>query len=471
MLARGSLRLDRFDIGVIIAAVVLLLGITVTIAMGDRAGVGVTFVSPGARAHTTTLIRIAFSEAMDTTSVEAGFAIDPPVNGQLTWTGDQVAFKPTTAFLPGKYSVTLTKGAKSVQGRHLIDDEHWTFEVLPPQVIYLAPAVRDADTKPTNLWIVDPTAPDKSRQLTFSTTGVLNFQPGPDGTQVAYSESAPDGTADLYVIPIDSGNDSSKVQPQRITHCINAICQNPAWSPDGSRIAYERVELNKDIQSLDAGAARTWIVTLKDLTTAPLFTDSQLLGELPRWSSDGARIIVHDKSIAGGQLVIYDLASGDRGIIPSPDPVAALDSSRNRLAFLSIVDTPQGFITQIAMIDLTKPEEGIRILSGRENTNVDDSQPLWTPDGKALVIARRQLSSRAPQVYLLDPVTSEVKPLVVDENFTHGALSLTPAGDQLLMQRYPYLEDAAQPGIWVYAMQTGKLWQIAQNGFGPQWLP
>ena len=45
---------------------------------------------------------------------------------------------------------------------------------------------------------------------------------------------------------------------QQITHCLKALCQAPDWSPDGLRIAYERIELNKDLPQLDQGVSIIW---------------------------------------------------------------------------------------------------------------------------------------------------------------------------------------------------------------------
>ncbi len=461
-------RFDRLDVGVGAASLILVLAIALTIAVGDRAGVGVTAMQPTGEAHTTTPIRIVFNEPMDAASVVAHFAIDPPIAGQFSWSGSQLTFKPSAALAANQlYTVTVRAGATSAQGRRLLEDVRWTFRVAPPHIAFLAPAVHEQEAEPPNLWIVDPAAPFVATQLTRSRYGLLDFQPSPDGTQIAYAEKAADDTADLYVITVDSG------AIQRLTNCVKAICQSPAWSPDGSRIAYERIELNRDLPQIDQGLARAWIVNLKDLSTTPLIADSERLGVLPQWSPDGTQIAVYDRSLHG--IAIYDLINGDRKLITTfVEETGAFAPDGTRLIYPELAQSPQQFYNTFAMADLAHPQNGIRPLNGRDGVLVDDHQAAWNPNGKVLAITRRyqdQPATCGAQVYLLNPDTAEAQPLVVDSSYGHGAIGWNPAGDQLVMQRYPCLEQDAQPGIWVYDLATKTLRQVARNGFIPHWLP
>ncbi len=458
---------DRLDMGVGVTVVVLLIAIVVTVARGDRAGVGVSSMYPQIAAHTRTAIRISFDEPMDTASVESRFVIDPAVKGKFSWSGQQLTFDADMALAANQtYTVTLRAGATSIQGRPLIADVRWTFRVANPRIAYLAPAVRDQAPKPPNLWIVDPGAPFVATQLTFGAYGVIDFAPSPDGTQIAYAQKNASGSADLFVLTVEGGT------VQQVTNCQNALCQSPDWSPDGSRIAYERIELNRDIPQADRGAPRAWIVNLKDLSTAPLFRESQLLGHTPRWSPDGKQIAVYDQNLH--TIAIYDLTTGDRKQIPSlVGENGVFDPAGIWLAYPQMIQTQQGFFTQVGLANLANPQEGVRKVSDRDEP-VSDGQPTWTPDGKRLAITRRYLdnrTTRSPQIYLTDLQSNTTQPLVADPNYVHGAISWNPTGDQLLMQRFSESEAEPQTGIWVYEMQTKALRQVATNGYLPQWLP
>ncbi len=462
------IQLDRLDFGVGAAIVILLLAIAATIAIGDRAGVGVISLQPVGEAHTTMPIHVVFNEPMNAASVESRFTIQPPVVGKFTWNGPQLTFKPSTALAADQtYTVTIRAGAVSTRGRRVVDDIHWTFHVGRPRIIYLAPAVREERTEPPNLWIVDPAAPFVAKPLTTSTNGIIDFRPSPDGTQVAYADKTEDGGADLYAATVDSG------AIQRLTNCVKALCQSPAWSPDGTRIAYERTELDKDLPQAEQNAPRTWVVSLKDLSTSPLFSEAQLLGQMPHWSPGGAQIAVYDRNLRG--IAVYDLVNGDRKFIPTiVEETGAFDPTGALLAYPELQQSPSGFFNTFALADLANPQSGIRPLAGPDDPPVKDHQIAWNPDGKSLAITREygdnQLNCQ-PQVYRLDPATGKTQPLVVDGNYIEGAIGWNPQGDQLVMQRYPCLDPEGQPGIWVYDTQSSALRQVAKNGFVPQWLP
>lgn len=63
-------------------------------------------------------IELAFDQPMDKASVEAAFALDPPVEGTLSWVSDRaVRFEPEQAFERGKqYGVRVSEVAKSAKG-------------------------------------------------------------------------------------------------------------------------------------------------------------------------------------------------------------------------------------------------------------------------------------------------------------------------------------------------------------------
>jgi dipeptidyl aminopeptidase/acylaminoacyl peptidase len=108
---------------------------------------------------------------------------------------------------------------------------------------------------------------------------------------------------------------------------------------------------------------------------------------------------------------------------------------------------------------------------------VTDISAAWNPVDGTLVVARVYLDGRSgsdAQVYRIDvtdPAAPLITPLVTDPAYYHSALSWSPTGEQLAMMRG--VAGAAQPipGIWVYDQKADRLWQVAENGFLPQWLP
>ena len=455
------MRFDRFNVAAWAVIGVLLGAIVTIVAAGDRVGVGVLNASPQGQTHTTSAIHVTFGEAMDRASVEARFDIEPPIPGKISWSGQQLTFKPATALAGGqRYNVTIHAGAVSALGRRLVADIHWTFDVSAPRVVYLAPAVPQHNEAP-NLWMVDPANTSPPVQLTKLERGVMpEFAPSPDGTRIAFAQKGDGGTVDLYVLTVDTG------AIQRITQCVQAACEFPDWSPDSTRIAYQRTELN-------ANEPRAWIVNLADLSTAPLLASSQLLGKEPRWSPDGTQIAVFDDNLHS--ILIYDLARGDsKGINSQEGDTGLFDPTGTRMVFPDIVQTQQGFYTSLSLATISGPNTGIQPISAKDSSVIDDRQAAWLPDGKHIAVTRQYLDERGTQgaqIYLIDLDTGSAQPLVLDDQYNHAAISWDPAGQQLVMQRFPYFGDNPQPGLWVYDLQTKALREIAENGFLPQWLP
>lgn len=466
---RPDSRPDRFDLAVLVAVVGLLIALAFTLLMGDRAGVAVLAFAPDSSATVSSPIRVRFSQPMNAQSVEAAFHIEPQIGGRFAWAGDQMRFTPERAWTPGTaYRVTIGAGAQAVSGRRLLADAVYTFTVQLPRVVYLAPAVPGNIAEPVNLWLIDLTGSPPT-QLTHS-AGIEAFRPAPDGSQIAYVQAGKQGSADLYLYDLVSG------QSRRLTNCesVQARCQSPAWSPDGLRLAYERIELNPDLPDTDRDVPRTWLLSLRDLTTVPLLADTLRLGGVPLWSPDGQRIALYDPR--QGAIAVYELSGGQSQQIPTLDNTGeyAFDPMGTRFVYPQLVMGQARFTTEVEMVDLSNPSGGIRRLSEADGAMVEDKQPIWHPDGKRLAITRRALDGSGPnsaQVYWMDAQTGKTAPLVVDERYFHGAIRFDPTGRWLLMQRLSLLEPQPTPGIWIHDLETGELRQIARNGYLPQWLP
>jgi Tol biopolymer transport system component len=472
--ARGAwrARLDRADVAVGIAVIVLLVAIGVTVAAGDQAGIGVADYAPRSDVHTRSTLRITFTEAMDTASAEAAFDIQPPLAGAVSWVGNQLRFTPTVAWEPGtSYTITVRAGAVSASGRALLQPVRWTMNAARPRIVFLAPALQETNLPP-NLWIVDaePTAetgkPAPPRQLTNEPLGVENFAPSPDGTEIVYAAATPENTLDLFLLTVATG------EKRRLTRCVDAICQSPNWHPDGQRLAYERIERNTALPAADQGASRVWLLTLSDLSTVPLFRESQLLGAYPRWSPDGSALVFYDRNL--GATVIFNLISGERQEVENYGGDTGeyrFDRTGQRLVYPRLVSIGRLFSTELWLADFTA--RTTQTLSGPDSPPVEDFSPSWNPADGSLVVSRRYLDSsgiEARQVYRLDPAAKTSAPLFTDPRYHHTALHWSPDGGRLVMMRRA-LNEESPPDLWIYDAKTATIWKVATDAYLPQWLP
>mgnify|MGYP001367781126 CR=1 FL=1 len=463
-------RLTRFDRVVLAIIGLLLLGLAATILMGDRVGVTLVRVAPLERARSTSPITIQFSEPMDRESVEARLRTEPPLEGEFSWSGSSVSFRPHTPLQPGMtYTVILEKGARSDQGREVLSEHRYRFSVAQPRVAYLAPA----DGAPHNIWLASIDDPESAVQVTFSPTGVYDFGVSPDGNRIAFAErNAETGTSDIKLLDLETGGIT------QLTNCQDADCTSPVWRPDGRVIAYNRTEYNRDLESVGPGPMRVWLLDLSSspATTRPLFSDLQVLGYGPQWSADGQRISLYNRDEG---LLIYDFETNEITAVPSRSGnPGALSPDGARIVFpeLTFVEG-QETRSFLRMADLMSQQ--LRNLSSPDDP-VHDDRAEWRPDGSALAVARRYLDeryTRGYQVVLMNPEDGSVEQLTDDPRYANAFFSWSPLGDPLVIQRFPELTEDGQPNpagrpeIWVMDVETRALTLIAENAFHPRWAP
>jgi dipeptidyl aminopeptidase/acylaminoacyl peptidase len=463
--------LSRFDQIVLGTIMGLLIALLAVIALGDYVGVRVLRATPQGEAHATSWITLQFSEEMDRPSVEARLHLEPEVAGSFQWNGPTLIYRPAAPMPAGdSFAVVLEPGAESLTGRQVLTEQRFDFTVRSPQVAYLAPA----NESPQNIWLVDPGDPDSARQVTFSAGGIFNFDASPDGTRLVYAEHNDSGTIDLHLLDLASGESSL------LLACPDADCTTPAWSPDGTQIAYERMTYNTDL-NLGASPTRVWLLELggaraeTPATTRPLFNDPQVVSYGPVWSPDGSRIAVYD-SRSGG-IMIYTFATDDELLIPTQHgSVGAFSPDGTRMAYPNLLLAEGTTRTYIGLADLDS--RAITTLTDPADP-IDDERAVWEAGGQTLIVARRYLDERytpGRQLYRVAVATGDAKPLIVDAGYYHGYFEFDPGRTRLVLQRFPQPGESptdAQivPEIWVYNTNADSLIQVASNAFLPQWVP
>ena len=180
-----------------------------------------------------------------------------------------------------------------------------------------------------DIWVMnaDGSAPVNLTPLPDSTgSGQAGIEPAwsPDGSRIAYSYQG-----DVWVMNADGSGKAN------LTHdpALPAAGWQAAWSPDGSKIAYVR---GADIWVMNSdGTAKTQLT----FTTGGLGTEKS-----PDWSPDGARI-VYEKSgqiwrmnADGSAEKAVAAAAGEGGTRP------AWSAARNRIVFSSnSFSAPNGY--------------------------------------------------------------------------------------------------------------------------------
>lgn len=445
-------RFDKIVISTLAAAFLLTL---VLIWRGDRVGVRVAQLLPadGAAAISTqATIRLTFAQDM-VANVVPQISINPPVKGVTRWEGRSLLFVPDVPLnAETTYTVELSPGLSSQQGRVLLRPVRWQFTTSRPRVVYLA----YSDDDSTQLAIVTPgQAP---QMLTRETFDVLDYAIAPNGLSIAYTVRRADNGSDLWQIGTDGQN------RQQLLDCGGSACSHPVWHPDSRRLVYER----RNVLSLGAppGPPRLWWLDVATVATVSVFEDSQWLGLLATFSPDGQWLSY--VSPLAQELQAYHLETGQTFLIQSrTGEPGAWSSDSTDLLFTEAEVLPDSFSVIIYRASLATGE--IVRLSG--DIPYTDGWPALSPDGQWIVFNRKAPNEASgKQIWLMRPDGSEARPLTQEPIIHYGPPRWSPDGQSLLFQQYK-LAAAGDPGIWLLNIATGEVQEIAPLGIQPTWLP
>ena len=112
----------------------------------------------------------------------------------------------------------------------------------------------------------------------------------PDGTRIAYA-SWRDASFKIVVIDAD-GSNPTQITDRRGSHLPRGSQSHPTWSPDGNRIAFLRAtDDSADIYVMNAdGTEQTLLLDASELYKEHWRQDEPAYVQSPAWSPDGTRI-------------------------------------------------------------------------------------------------------------------------------------------------------------------------------------
>ncbi|UCE08025.1 MAG: PD40 domain-containing protein, partial [bacterium] len=277
-------------------------------------------------------------------------------------------------------------------------------------------------TEQTQLFPADPI------QLTDDRWSHLDPAWSPDGTMIAYSHHQ---TSTKFVRLTSSGENLG-------TFCWieETIWDRPALSPDRTKIAY---------YSYYRG--HIWIFSLID-SSEILLTPSQKIAYDAAWSPDGKYIAYIERTKNTFNLSIIPSEGGN------PRQITFSDSVNYKYPCWS----PDG--TEIAVraysyepnfsdIWVVSVKNGAvrQLTSGKDNNNF----PAWSPDGSKVAFTKRSYDELG--IWVISSQGGEMKKITQDLFPFISSLCWSPDGSHLAFHTSSYTSDSLHNGIWLVSSE------------------
>ena len=190
----------------------------------------------------------------------------------------------------------------------------------------------------------------------------------PDGTQIAFQSKRGGGDWQIHVMKPD-GSDKRMVTDGK------GLAKHPAWSPDGKSLAYVLSDGTSSASEIyivpAAGGAATQITSNGSVKLNPV------------WTNDARSIVfLQGTGDRNRAIAIVPAEGGEPHNITDPGAIGGMQLSPTepRLAFYRVLTETEG--TDIYTVSL---DGGTPVVA--TPFNPDDYFPAWSPDGKRLTWA------------------------------------------------------------------------------------
>jgi dipeptidyl aminopeptidase/acylaminoacyl peptidase len=286
----------------------------------------------------------------------------------------------------------------------------------------------------TEVWIADAGAAASARPLTSGAKSSQQPAWSPDGTWIAFLSDRSD-VRQLYRLSVEGGEAEALTSGAEVTAF--------AWSRDGRRIAYtmadpvtpamkERIEKYGEYthEDHDHRMAQLHLVDVATKATKALTAGTFVVGALD-WSPDGTRIAFDHRlnsdagSSGSADISVVDVESGR--VTPlvtqeGPDSNPRWSPDGRRIAFQSAMAKPFYFFQNGGLAVVAASGGTPAAMTSRFDEN--PSLVAWTPAGVFFAASQRTWA----YLYRLDPDSGQTSVYRVREDWTGQSWAVTSAG-------------------------------------------
>ena len=321
------------------------------------------------------------------------------------------------------------------------------------------PRLLVASSNLTGNWEIYLVNPDTGVTKNLTDNKARNTDPAwsPDGKRIAFVSDR-DGKPRLWVMRAD-GTDPRLVAKDSVN------CSGPRWSPDGERIAYKIEYYENDPTGGLIPRGNIYCAVLSTGKVTQLTNETFRSGQ-PAWSPNGKKLAYTYYGEGLWTLNTMD-ADGSRKAKLGPGHEAAWSPDGKRIAFVSLRNG-QGF--QVFTCDAEfKDVRSLDTLLAL----VADSFPQWSPDGKTIAFRKQNNNMPTCQVAVVGENGKGYKLLTSDEAYAHPRWS--PDGQSLSYGRFHdkagYFREG-KPSVLFVSDKDGKNAKELLQGYGgAEWCP
>ncbi len=251
----------------------------------------------------------------------------------------------------------------------------------------------------------------------------------PDRTKIAFANGTA-GIYDIFVIDLEAGTGPVQITPTEGAGANNLSADRPAWSPDGTRIAYEHQpapgSADRQIRIQPADDLQLPIPTT-DLTAAGAPFEGK-----PAWTPDSQTVYFHrgDPNTAGNSDIYRKPAAGGAETLAIPDSgiseaQPSISPDGNSICF-TLTNAGFNATADVVVAPLANPANAV-IVSKPANPAVGDYNCTWSPDGQ-LIAYVNGIFGTGRLVMVEADNTSPIEIELTDENGFDGNPDWAPDG-------------------------------------------
>jgi Tol biopolymer transport system component len=417
-------------------------------------------------------IRVTFSRPVDRASVESQLVISPATAGRFFWEGQTLTFRPTHPLQPDTtYQVTLQAGLSDTAGRANTAAQSWSFRTRSPRLLLLTDDPQGGST----LWLAAADGSNQ-RELWHEPAGIRELAVAPDGSALllvvprAATQGEPDAPA------ADDAQSTQSIQNDQTTLLLldletettrllldepDASLSAPAWSPQGTLIAFER---RSTLHSVP-GQPRIWLAQPDGTSLGPIYSDERI-GAAPVWSPDGQQLAYIDTTTL--EVGIFDFSSTARTFPDSNGEAVSWSPTGTLLAYTST--TPDDSSPRLLLRQASLADVSVQPLT---NAAFDAFQPAWSPAGEHIAFVRRAPSAIASTLWLLPATGGEPRALTAPGDYRDTRPRWSPDSQHIAFVRQG-LEPGSNSTVWLVPVEAGTPGtprQVHASASAVHWLP